>query len=260
MKIFQKLVQYFYIPKLKKLEKEIGCRLIFNHIPDRYINGIVNCEMTRTWKKAGLNIELGQNHFTMGKIVEGKSTRFKTNSAEYQSWLGGYTVKLSSNEKWTFEEYFGLAIADQNSWLKWYGNSSPKTSIEGKNPVVIGKIRLGKFKGTLYEFGCHTYSDVVPRKPSLKLYFASSSMAALYNIYNPKLKLKASAFIPTLPTHPYENIDLLGYIAVLNVSKNVRVVLYGNGVIFNSNSRKDTFKQLKWDILNAMKSCEIIEL
>src|SRR3989344_1122076 len=102
--MYKKILKYLYLPKLKKLEKEIGCKLVFHHIPNRYINGIMRCEMTKTFRKFGLDIEKGQNHFTIGKIVDGKSSRFNPNSIEYQSWLGGYTVKLASERMITVED------------------------------------------------------------------------------------------------------------------------------------------------------------
>jgi len=261
VKIYQKLVQYLYIPKLKKLEKEIGCRLVFNYIPERYIDSIMSCEMTKTWKKFGLNIEKGQNHFTVGKVVGGKSTRFDRSSDQYQSWLGGYTVKLSAGANWTFENHFELAIADQNSWLGWYNDPQPATTIKGWKPKEIGKIRLGRFAGTLYEFGCTTHSDVGSGKLSLKLYFASKSMAALYNLYNPQVNLDFGAFIPGISRVPFEPIELKGYFAIFDVKKGIKTVLYGNGtVICDSKSKKDTFLKIKNDLLKTIGSCKIIEL
>jgi hypothetical protein len=261
VKIYQKLVQYFYIPKLKKLEKEIGCRLVFNYIPERYIKSVMSCEMTKTWKKSGLNIEKGKNHFTVGKVVGSKSTRFDRNSDQYQSWLGGYTVKLSLGAKWTFEKHFELAIADQNSWLGWYNDPQPTTITEGWKPEKIGKIRAGKFVGTLYEFGCTTHSDVGSGKLSLKLYFASKSMATLFNLYNPRLNLDSAAFIPGISRAPFEPIDLKGYFAIFDVKKGVKTVLYGNGVVIgDSNSKKDTFSKIKKDLLKTIRSCKIMEL
>ena len=260
VKIYQRLVQYFYIPRLEKLEKEIGCRLVFNYIPESYINSIMSCEMTRTWKKFGLNVERGKNHFTVGKIAGGKSTRFDRNSNQYQSWLGGYTVKLSPGENWTFEKHFELAIADQNSWLGWYNDPQPTTNTKSWKPKQIGKIRSGKFIGTLYEFGCRTHSDVGFGKMSLKLYFASKSMAALYNLYNPKVNLDSGAFIPGNSHVPFEPVDLKGYFAVFDVKKSVKTVIYGNGAIIGDSNSKDTFSKINKDLLKTIQSCEIIEL
>jgi hypothetical protein len=145
MKIYQKLIQYIYPPKLKKLEKEIGCKLVFQTIPDQYINAIMSCEMTKTWKSFGLEIEKGLNYFTMGKVVERISSRFDRNAMEYQSWLGGYIIKITSEKQWSVEDYFQLAIADQNSWLRWYGDPKPSTTIDGFKPIEIVKIQAGKY-------------------------------------------------------------------------------------------------------------------
>lgn len=110
MRIFQKLVQLFYLPKLRRLEKEIGCNLVFHSIPDRYISAIMSCNMTGTWKNFSLNVEKGLNHFTMGGVANGMSSHFDRNAPEYQSWLGGYTVKLSSDKPWDFGLMENIAV------------------------------------------------------------------------------------------------------------------------------------------------------
>src|SRR2546426_9239661 len=89
----------------------------------------------------------GQNHFTIGKVVNGVSTRFDRNAIEYQSWLGGYTVKLSRERSWRVEEYCKLAVADQNSWLSWYGDSNPVTTIEGWKYNEVGKLEGTGYAG-----------------------------------------------------------------------------------------------------------------
>lgn len=225
----------------------------------------MSCEMTRTWKKFGLNIKNGQNHFTMGKVVNGKSTRFDRTSDEYQSWLGGYTVKLTNYEKWDFKKYFELAIADQNSWLSWYNDSIPQTSIKDFEPLEVGKIELGIHKGKIYEFGCSTHSDVGTKKVTLKLRFATRSIASLLNINNSKLKLTSDNFVPLLSDNLYyksfETLNLIGYIAIFNISKDVRLILYGNGVILSESGKiKNTFIKLKKEILKTMSSCRIESL
>jgi hypothetical protein len=260
MTIYQRLIHYIYLPRLEKLGKEIGCKLLFHGIPDGYINGIMSCEMTKTWKRFGLDIERGQNYFTMGKVVNGMSSRFDRNAAEYQSWLGGYTVKLASEKKWSLRDHFKLAIADQNRWLGWYGDPNPKTNIDGWKFIKINKVQLGQCSGMLYKCGCRTHSDIGPHYNSVKLRFASKSIAALFNLSNPSLALQADAFIPKASASGYEPLDLKGYIAIVDIKPRVKAILYGNGAaVLNSSSKTDTFALLKEDILNAMKCCEIIQ-
>jgi hypothetical protein len=171
--ILEKFAKHFYLPKFRKIEHKIGCKLIFDNIPGDYINGWVVCEMTKTWQRAGLDITKGANYFTMGKLVKGESSRFERDEVEYESWLGGYTVKLSSKKSWPARDHFKLAIADQNSWLKWYGDKKPMTSIAGWKFIDAGKIQLGQYSGRLYDFGCTTHSNVGSGYKSLKLWAAS---------------------------------------------------------------------------------------
>lgn len=256
MQIFQKLAEYIYLPKIKRLEKEIGCRLVFHHIPEQYINAIMSCEMTGTWKRFGLNIQKGLNHFTMGKVVNGMSSRFDRNATEYQSWLGGYTVRLASEEIWSVKDHARLAIADQNSWLRRYGDPNPRTTIEGFEPIEIDKIQLGEHTGTLYEFGLTTHSDVGINRKTINLLYGIYGMAALYNLANRNLNLKPDDFMSKHRTSIYETLDLKGYIAIFDVEEKVKVVLYGNGAIVD---QTDTFEIIKDDILKAMQSCEIVK-
>jgi hypothetical protein len=215
--------------------------------------------MTRTWKRFGLEIEQGLNHFTMGKVVNGMSSRFDRTAPEYQSWLGGYTVKLDSDKPWDFEDHFKLAIADQNSWLRRYGDPAPKTNIAGFKFTEVSKIQLGEYAGTLYEFGCRTHSDVGTNPKTFKLLYGIYGMEALFNLYNPNLGLKAKALLPRSSQNPYEPLELRGFFAIFDIEPRVKAVLYGNGaVVPGPSSQTDTFEVLKPDLLAAMESCEII--
>lgn len=261
MRLYQELVKYIYLPMLEKLTKEIGCKLVFRGIPEHYINAIMSCEMTRTWRRFGLDIVKGQNHFTIGKIAEGVSTRFDRTSPVYQSWLGGYTVKLATEKPWSVEDYCKLAVADQNHWLRWYGDPKPFTTIEGWKYTEIGKMQIGKYFGTLYEGGFTTHSDLGLDHKTISILLAAHSMAALYNLANPNLVLKADAFIPRSADNPYEHIGGKVYLGIFDVKPKVKVVLYGNGLIVtNQSSTADTFEVLKEGFLNTMTSCEIIEV
>ena len=155
-RVLQKIIWLIFSPLLHRTEKKIGYRLVFRNIPSRFIDGIMPWDMTNVWKKFGLKIVAGANYWTAGKIVNGSSTRFDRNAPEYQSWLGGYVVKLKHDQTWTFEEHFNLAIADQNHWLMMRGDPNPFTSIDGWNLKEISKIQSGPYVGTLYEFGCDT--------------------------------------------------------------------------------------------------------
>lgn len=259
MKILQGLIQLIYGPAQNRLAKTIGCKLVFKHIPNEYLPGIVRCEMTRTWKKAGLNIIKGQNHFTVGRIEAGRSGRYDPDSITYQSWLGGYTVKLGDGIAWKVEDYCKLAIADQNSWLAWYGDPDPFTSVEGWTYKKVSTIRIESgHDGTLYEGGFTSHCDMGPNNYSLRFRFVTNALAALYNLSNPTLSLCARDFVPNLPEHSYHRIDGKVYIAIFDVSSKLKVILYANGIHRDGGTR-DTFDLLKDEFLRTMESCEAVE-
>lgn len=257
-KILQKLVKYIYLPNFRKLERAIGYKLVFHNIPSLYINGWVSCDMTKTWKKFGLAVKKGANYFTMGKLIGGESSRFKRDTVEYESWFGAYTLKLSYKVTWSAEDHFKLAIADQNSWLRWYGDLKPSTTIEDWKFTEIDRATLGQYNGTVYDFGCNTDSDVGSGYKTIKLSLACAWMAAWFNLSNPNLKLKGKELRPPTSDGSYERLKLHGYIAIFDLPDNVKVVLYGNGFI-DEEKNIDTFEVLKENLLTAMKSCEIVK-
>jgi hypothetical protein len=256
-KILEKLVRYIYLPKFRKLEHEIGYKLIFRNIPSYFINGWVNCDMTKTWQSFGLDVKKGANYFTMGSLLDGESSRFERDSIEYESWFGAYTLKLASKSTWSAKDHFKLAIADQNSWLRWYADPKPSTTVEGWEFTEIDRINLGRYSGTLYDFGCTTHSDVGSGYKTIKLRLACAWMAALFNISNPNLKLRGNELRPRTPGKSYEKLKLHGYIAIFDLPENVKVVLYGNGFI-DKEKHIDTFEVLRGKLLKAMKSCDIV--
>ncbi|MFA6042344.1 MAG: hypothetical protein WCV85_02245 [Patescibacteria group bacterium] len=259
--LFQKFVQAIFRPKVRKFEHTIGYALAFRKIPGRFIQGMVEWDITNTFKKFGINVEEGVDYWTMGHIVHGSSTRFDRHAPEYQAWLGGYIVKLPSQKTWTVQDHFQLAIADQNSWLHTFGDPQPMTSIEGWEFTTSGSLTAGQYVGQLYEGGCTTHSDVGNGTPSLKLRLESDVMADLFNLSNPDLHITGKMLLPGIAPNPYETLRLRGYVAIFHVDDNVKVVLYGNGAIVQTPERTvDTFEVLKHDLLAAMQSCEITKI
>lgn len=258
MKIYQTLLRWVYLPYLEKLTRDIGCKLTFHHIPQNYIQAVISCEMTATWKRAGLDILKGQNYFTMGKVSEGGSSRFSRTSQEFQSWLGGYTVKLRPGLQWTVEDYCRLGVADQNSWLRWYGDPTPFTTIDGWHYEKLGTLQLGHYDGILYEGGFTTHSDVGPNLDTVRFRFAAHSMAALFNLANPRLDITADVFKPLASGFPYEPIRGRVYLCIVDVKPDTKVLLYANGInIRDHGTRLDTFEGLKDEFIKTMLSCEI---
>lgn len=260
-KILQKLARFIFLPKVRRAEHAIGYKLVFHDIPPRYINGWVSWDMTETFKRFGIDIEAGANYWTMGKIVHDVSSRYDRNDPEYQSWLGGYTVRIASKKAWTVEDHFKLAVADQNSWLRTYGDRREMATVGDRTFTSAGAIHSGKYSGMLYEWGCTTDSDVGNRDNTLRLRFESVVMAALFNFSNLNLHLKGKELRPKTSRKNYETLRLHGYIAIFDVDENVKVVLYGNGALVTKKDRgTDTFAVLKNDLLQAMQTCDIIKV
>ena len=255
--ILKILVKYFYLPRFQKLERGIGYKFVFHNIPSFYINGWVSCDMTKTWRH--LNVVKGANYFTMGKLIKGESSRFERGTVEYQSWFGAYTLKLKSKGNWTTKDHFNLAIADQNNWLKWYGDEKPATSVKGWNPIEISKVRMGGYSGSLYEFGCDTFSDVGRANNTIKLWLASAWMAAWFNLSNSHLRITGRELRPRASKINYEKLKLKGYIAIFDLPENVKVVVYANGFV-DEQKHIDTFNSIRYNLLKAIESCEIVKL
>lgn len=220
----------------------------------------MRCDMTRTWQKFGLKISRGANYFTVGRVKNGVSSRYIFEEPQYQSWLGGYTVKLKDGQTWTLQEHFNLAVADQKSWLRRYGDPHPFCDMTEQDCKKIGPIKLGKYSGTLYEGGCLTHSDVGNGFERVWLRLSAVVMANVFNIYNPILNLLGRMLRPQNKGKSYEDLRLKGYIAIFDVDKDVKVVLYGNGVTKGEGVGLETFELIKDEIMNAFNNCKIVKV
>jgi hypothetical protein len=252
------LVRHWFLPRLRSAESIVGYRPVFRRFPRRYINGHVSWDMTRQFRRAGLNIDAGTNYWTMGKVVSGVSARFDSGAAEYQSWLGAYAVRIAAPQSWTIEDYFKFAVVDQNNWLKMYGDTSPATVMERECRYVC-PIRVSGYAGQVFELGCITHTDVGEGNSGIGLRLKAHVIASLFNTANRSLRVTPSVFMPTRHETARKRIRLRGYWAVINVEDNTRVILYANGAsVWNDESRTDTFPRLRNDVLSAMRSCEIV--
>lgn len=241
-----------HLPRMTRIEKEIGCRLAFRGIPGRFIQGWMRWDMTGTWKRAGLDVRRGANYFTMGRVVNGVSSRFDPRAPEYQAWLGGYTVAFPAGSRWSIEDHFKLAIADQNSWLGLYGDPHPATTVAAGEFSDAGELRVGRYSGVLYEGGCATHSDVGGGWDAARLRLACAGMAAVFDLSDPRLGLQGSHLRPKGPGGGYEPVALRGYVAVIDVGEDAKAILYANGT-------EATFPEIRGDLLAGMRSCEIVD-
>lgn len=121
-------------------------------------------------------------------------------------------------------------------------------------------ISLGEFKAKLYEFfGGPSHSDVGNKSINLKTKIIMPIMAGVMNLSNPNLNLQGSNFLPTHNSENYETVTLKGYIAIIELEKNVKFVLYGNSAAIQ-NPDKDYYPMLKEEILTAFKAIKINKL
>lgn len=246
---------------MHRLEKKLGYSLKFSKIPNTWINGWMTFSMGRSWRKQGIKAK-GVNYFTMGSLSNGTSSRYIRNNKQYQSWLGAYLVKSNGDKELTLQDYYNLAIADQKNWLKDFGDPHPYIWMPGKNTFNKKHINIGKYQGNLYEFlGGPAHSDVGSRSRNKRNKILMALMASMFNRCNPKLKLKGNNFLPKKLSPNYERITLKGYMAIVDLEKNLKVVLYGNGsMIRNGEKEVDYYPLLKKDISNAFCSVIITKL
>lgn len=128
-----------------------------------------------------------------------------------------------------------------------------------ENTKKIKKFHIGKYYGEIYDFeNGPSKSDVGKYNGNLRNRIIMSIMASMFNRSNPKLKLNYKNFIPKRSSLDYEKISLNGYIAVLNLDEEVKLVLYGNGATIKDKGKKvDYSRLLKKDIFRAFKHVEI---
>lgn len=262
MILFSNIFSFFYTLHIKRVEKELGYHIEFEKIPKTWINGLMTFDMRKSWLKRGINAK-GINYFTVGALYKGVSSRFIRSKKQYQSWLGAYLVKFGKKEKHSLQDYYNLAIADQKNWLNDFGDLRPRIKMPSSNTARTKKIRIGKYTAKLHKFlGGPSQSDVGKRSGNFRNRTVMGLMAAMFNKSNPKLNLKGSNFIPQNITKTYETVTLKGYIAVVDLGKNTKLVLYGNGAVIKNNGGKkiDYYKLIRKDILDAFRSVKIREV
>ncbi len=264
MEIFLKLFAFLYTHHVHTLEKKIGYSVKFTNIPKTWINGLMTLNMERSWARQGIKA-WGVNYWTVGSLMKnGVSSRYARNKKQYQSWLGAYLVKFKEDRDFTLQDHFNLAVADQKNWLEDFDDPHPFIEMPAKNISHSEPITIGEYRGVLYEFwGGPSHSDVGKRVHNLHNKILMALTSSMFDKYNKQLHLTGSNFIPNdISTH-YETIILNGYIAVIELKKNIKVVLYGNGAELldqNSNEAKDFTPLLKEDILKAFKAVTITKV
>ena len=264
MSILLKLFASLYTKDMRRLEKKIGYRVIFSKIPKTWINGVVTCSMEKSWAKHGIKAQ-GVNYWTLGSLdKDGVSSGLVRNDKQYQSWLGAYLVKFKEDREFTLQDHFDLAVADQKNWLEDFGDPEPFIEMPVKGVTNSEPIMIGEYLAMLYQFqGGPSHTDVGKNVNNLHNRILMALASAMFDKSNKKLKIKKSNLIPkNIPTN-YETVMLTGYIAIVELSKNIRVVLYGNGAVLlddRGEEQQNYTSFLKEDILNAFRAVEIVKV
>lgn len=243
--------------QVKQKEKQLGYRLVLPHSP-QLINGTMIFDMTPVWKRAGIDAE-GINYFTIGSIENGLSSRFVTNSPNFQLWFGGYVVKFAENREWTLEDHFQLGVEDQMEWLRLYGDPNPLVEGDFDKVKMLGNIIINGHKGKLYEGGGWSNSDVGNGKKRFIFPLLMAAFGYYLKKTNPKLQVNYKNFMPEwsnkFKIEPYQKVYVHVYAIILEIRPSIKAILYTNGVEFKDKTGKthDTFKVLKTDLLSLLK-------
>jgi hypothetical protein len=257
-----KPIAFLSFQQVKKVERLLGFRLILNQDGNKWIDGTMIFDMTPVWKKYGFDAT-GVNYFTIGKVSNGISSRFDSNSRYYQAWLGGYIVRFFKSRKWTIDDHFHLGEADQKNWLSIYGVKKPVADINFDKVIKHGTFNIGNYKGTLYQGGGDSNTDVGNKTNKSYLSLLWAGGAYFFNKSNSKLNLTHSAFIPNwkekVLLDSYQVIHLEGYVAIIEIDDKTKAILYANGCSFTDKNGKkiDTFKQLQLELKDCLKKFRI---
>lgn len=242
----------------EKREKELGYTLEFNHLPQTWIQNIMKVDISKTWKRQGLNAR-GIGLFTIGNIDGRNSTRYQIKSPYFQAWVGGYVFITDDSTEWNKEKIWELPVADQISWLKYYGNKNPRVNIVYESAKELEEIEIDGKKATLYTGDFMSDTDM-----GNSYALENTLMYAFAQRFNEdKKQLLIPEFLKTywdknLGIDEYANIRLRGYIALVTIDeeKNIKALVYANGAIFKDNegNQYNTFDILKDEFLEIIKN------
>lgn len=251
--------------RVRILEKDIGYSLKFNALSPNWINSQMIFDMTGVWRNFGIDAR-GINYFTVGQIENNISTRFSPQSPYYQSWFGGYLVQFSENRQWSIDDHFSLAIADQKQWLSLYKDPQPFAKVMNESVKKLQSIKINGKTANLYQGIIQSHTDVGKRKRSLTFPIITHAFAHHLVRQNQSVKAEGKNFIPkwdkTSPIESFQQIDLEGYIAIIELGEFIKVVLYGNGAKFidKYNKKHNTFQSIKKELLKQIREVKVVRV
>lgn len=226
---------------VKKIERQLGYALELNQDSSKWIDGTMIFDMTPVWGKYGIEAT-GVNYFTIGKVSKGISSRFDSNSPYYQTWLGGYIVRFPKSRKWSIDDHFHLGEADQKNWLSIYGIKKPIADIDFDRIINHGSFGIENYKGTLYQGGGKSNTDVGNKINRLYLSALWAGGSYFFKGSNPELEIAYSSFIPDWKNEkrlsPYQVIHLEGYVVIIEIDSRIKAILYANGCSFTDKKGK----------------------
>lgn len=240
------------------LEKEIGYQLTFPTISQGWIQSWASFDLSKSWNRLGLRVT-GIDYFTMGELVNGVSTRFDPHAEQFQTWIGGYLLRLDTRQTCTLQDYLNVAVVDQINWLEHYGDPHPRCDLRASNFKSLGNVSVSGYTGQLYVGGGFSHSDVGDRNKEIWTRLVTSVLAAAFNINGRRLHLVGRAFVPRIVQPRYGGLYLKGYFVIVEIEKGVRAVLYGSGAVYRDEEgrERDTFETTKHSLLNTMKQVVI---
>ena len=260
-----KPVAYLAYQQILGREYEVGYRIELNTDKSKWLGNGIPFDMSSVWKKFGLNA-VGVNYLTVGSSTNNLSSRFDSSSPYYQAWLGGYTVKFTNSQEWALEDHFKLGIADQKNWLHLYGVKSPTVEVDRESVADLREVNISGYNGRFYRGIIKSNTDVGNNYNNLYLSAIWAGGTYFYKRYDPDLVLSYKNFIPRWtdnePLSPYQVIDLEGYIAILELAKGTRAILYVNGARFTDKNGNiiDTFKMSDRSLLEDLKGFKIAKV
>lgn len=255
------IVGHWHARNICKLESHLGYALRFRRIPEAWIQSCASFDLTSSWQTAGLNVT-GIDYFTIGTIVHGRSTRFDPNAEAFQSWIGGYLVRLNENRPYTLQEHLNLAVIDQLNWLRHYGDPSPTCELPAAEFQRRGKLTIsGGYRGTVYVGGGYSHTDMGAAAPTAWLRIAAGALAVAFNGNGAEPRVKTAHVTPAPTELPYVPIYLKGIIIIVEVRPNVHAVLYGNGVVLKDRYgvERDTFALIEDRLFETLAATVIAE-
>lgn len=232
-----------------------------------FLRGHESSILSEKWQKSGIPIK-GNNYWTLGPATElGSSSRFDPSSNLYQAWFGIYThtgingMRFGMKGKEPDMELLGrLAEADQQFWLKAYGDDNPVAKLN--TFLHVGKLKVDGNDAWLYYGEIESHSDVG---------FNGKGYEGVYGIvrqrrFSSEENIDARLFIPNPAlwnayVDQHHKINLKGFFTVIPFPT-AMACIYINGAEYIDNNRKhyDTWRVLRNDAINLIRSVKIEQL